>query len=51
MNPLYSRYYTTVMSNFNALHNYLDTHETVAANKNIKKTFYNSNALKVFQPV
>lgn len=37
-----------IMSNLNALHNYIDTHEQVEANKIVRKTFYNNHCLNVF---
>lgn len=42
------QFYTRVMSNLSALHNYIDTHEERDEIKAIKKTFYNTHALKIF---
>lgn len=42
------QFHTRVMSNLSALHNYIDTHETIEATKQLKKQFYNTHALKIF---
>lgn len=42
------QFYTRVMSNLSALHNYVDIHENLVQNRTVKKTFYNTHALKIF---
>lgn len=42
------QFYTRIMSTLSALHNYVDTHENVAATIIVKKEFYNKHALKIF---
>lgn len=42
------QFYTRIMSNLSALHNYVDIHETIANNITVKKEFYNKHALKIF---
>lgn len=48
MNEPSLQFYTRVMSNLSALHNYVDIHETLVQNRTVKKTFYNTHALKIF---
>lgn len=42
------QFYTRIMSNLSALHNYIDTHENNAGIVAVKKEFYNKHALKIF---
>lgn len=42
------QFYTRIMSNLSALHNYIDVHENDANIIAIKKQFYQTHALKIF---
>lgn len=42
------QFYTRVMSNLSALHNFIDIHEQQDIIKQMKKEFYNKHSLKIF---